>query len=145
MELALAGVALGLAIVAVVFTVPLRRKVADLKAGLHASNRALASAEAALADQVSAAEKGTLRATVEIRTDFEARVASMASEASETADGLSAQIGAAQDEIMRALDALRSRQESDNSAVVAEVAEMIDHQTEFLRSDLEARIAQREG
>lgn len=145
MELALAGAALGLAVVAVVLTVPLRRKIADLRAGLHAVNAALASAEAAMADQLSAAEERALRMTVEARTDLEACVARVASGAAETVERVSAEVSAAQDETMSALDALRSQQESENAAVVAEVAGMIEHQKEFLRSDLEARIAQREG
>jgi len=144
MELALASAALALAVVAMVLTVPLRRKVADLKAGLHATNAALTSAEAALVGQISAAEERTLRTTDETRIDLEARVSKVALDAAETADGLSAQVGAAQDETTRALDALRSQQKSANAAMVAEVAGMIDHQKEFLRSDLEARIAQRE-
>lgn len=145
MELALAVAALALTVVALVLTVVLRRKVADLQAGLHAANEALAGAQLALTDQVNAAEDRAMRTTVETRADIEAYIASVAMEADSRANEVAAQIGAVQDETMRTLGALRSEQESGNAAVVAEVAAMIDKQKEFLRSDLEARLAERDG
>lgn len=138
MELALAGVALLIAVFSTVLLRSLRRKVADLQAGLHAANAALAKAEVALAKQANAALERALCTTAETRSDLEARVA-------ETTRELTARIGMAQDETRHALEELRSQQESGDVAVVVEVAELIENQKEFLRSDLEARVAEREA
>lgn len=145
MELALAGVALLIAVFAMVLIGFLRRKVADLQAGLHAANAALAKAEVALAEQTSAALERALRTNAETRSDLEARIANAAAQAAETAKGLDARISTAQNETRHALEELRSQQESGDAAVVGEVAELIEHQKEFLRSDLEARLAEREA